>query len=479
MAYIGAKRALLGGKGIRWLLRDEFDGVLAAGAVNGTKATPGPGTRTIIDTENKLSVSGGNLVWAKHTEADADNSWLVYTEGITRTAGQVCIIKTELTSTGQFFTGLGSSTVEQLPSEGAAQFRCQGASAVVRAIIDSLWNLNLGYTFPAVNNAVYIAFVLRTAGCYVFYKQSSNWLLINFDNLVTGTTTPLYLYWANIASIGAASAGKLDFMRAVKKKWLPSPLAYDTFTRANGAIGSTEATGADGQTAPVKVWTGATWTIATNTAVNTPTLGATLDSGTLTIGAWYKIVASEENHFFTGSVTDDCFRAAAETALDGSNTVKQITLSTMLATFDSATKSTISSVLITLAPNKQASGLVTNLDSAGTPANFLIAYHDGTNARLEKCVAGTYTSLINAAAAYSVAGELRLDLRRDGADLKAQLFYRRAVIGTEQTISDASIIDNTLCGIMSTNPSNSLVIYKLLPRGEEGQYNAFLNKAAK
>ena len=36
---------------ITWLLRDEFTDTRAAGAVNGTPATPGPGTRTVVDTD--------------------------------------------------------------------------------------------------------------------------------------------------------------------------------------------------------------------------------------------------------------------------------------------------------------------------------------------------------------------------------------------------------------------------------------------
>ncbi|MBM3136394.1 MAG: hypothetical protein FJZ89_14160, partial [Chloroflexi bacterium] len=44
-----------------YLLRDNFDDVLAAGSVNGTYAVPGPGTRTVTDAESKLSLSGGVL----------------------------------------------------------------------------------------------------------------------------------------------------------------------------------------------------------------------------------------------------------------------------------------------------------------------------------------------------------------------------------------------------------------------------------
>lgn len=48
---------------------------------------------------------------------------------------------------------------------------------------------------------------------------------------------------------------------------------YDTFTRIDGAIGNTEGKNANGKRVRRYPWTGATWTISTNKAVNTPTAG--------------------------------------------------------------------------------------------------------------------------------------------------------------------------------------------------------------
>lgn len=39
-----------------YLLRDEFTDTLAAGSVDGTPAVPGPGTRSVTDTGNNISV---------------------------------------------------------------------------------------------------------------------------------------------------------------------------------------------------------------------------------------------------------------------------------------------------------------------------------------------------------------------------------------------------------------------------------------
>ncbi len=107
-------------------------------------------------------------------------------------------------------------------------------------------------------------------------------------------------------------------------------------------------------------------------------------------------------------------------------------------------------------------GLVLCLDDAATPANFLIAYHDGTKAHLEKCVAGTYTSLISAAAAYSANATLRVI--KDGTSV--DLFYNEVKVGTTQTVSDAGIKDNTIHGLFSTYPGNTLDNFMLFPRKE-------------
>lgn len=133
---------------------------------------------------------------------------------------------------------------------------------------------------------------------------------------------------------------------------------------------------------------------------------------------------------------------------------KQVTLSTCLATVN---KGLTTRRLLgggEVVAGTQA-GKIAALDSAASPANFLLCYHDGANVKLEKCVAGTYTSLISKTVTY-VAGVLpNLRLRRSGANLLADVTYNNAVVGTQQTISDAGIIDNTIDGLFSTYSGNT------------------------
>jgi len=116
---------------------------------------------------------------------------------------------------------------------------------------------------------------------------------------------------------------------------------------------------------------------------------------------------------------------------------------------------------------KQA-GLVLNLDSAASPANFVVGYHNGTNAVLAKCVAGVWTTVISAAATYSSGATLRVV--KDGTSYA--LFYNNSKVGSTSTISDAGIISNTLAGLFSSYSSNTLDNFQLFARGVENQYSA-------
>ena len=71
---------------ISYLLRDEFTTTRAAGAVNGTAAEPGPGTRVVVDAGSDLSIAGSQLVFSGGTGSYGDPGyWLGPT--VSRVAG--------------------------------------------------------------------------------------------------------------------------------------------------------------------------------------------------------------------------------------------------------------------------------------------------------------------------------------------------------------------------------------------------------
>lgn len=131
--------------------------------------------------------------------------------------------------------------------------------------------------------------------------------------------------------------------------------------------------------------------------------------------------------------------------------VKALTASTTLATITgTSANQTAAARIHTLTSGTQA-GVVGLLDSASNPQNFLIGYHDGTNVRLDKCVSGVYTNLITTAVAFTSLAQI--EIRRPSGNT-FQLWYNGTQRGTDQTVSDAGIINNTMYGLFSTFSGN-------------------------
>lgn len=96
-------------------------------------------------------------------------------------------------------------------------------------------------------------------------------------------------------------------------------------------------------------------------------------------------------------------------------------------------------------------GVAARVDSATSPANFILALSVNTNGshsiHLTKCVAGTYTTVQTATVTYVAGARLRLVCSGNSASV----YYNDVQIGSTQTISDAGIISNTLHGLFSTS----------------------------
>jgi len=132
-------------------------------------------------------------------------------------------------------------------------------------------------------------------------------------------------------------------------------------------------------------------------SANTDVNAATLYSGYMSTTGTPHVTAEDvwETLMLTGRSTStlQILVTVSSTAGDMIHTdafsAKQLTLNTLFASVEMGVASVdLQAEIDTLVDNTEA-GLVLNLDSVATPANFVIGYHDGTNAKLEKCVAGT------------------------------------------------------------------------------------------
>ena len=143
--------------------------------------------------------------------------------------------------------------------------------------------------------------------------------------------------------------------------------------------------------------------------------------------------------------------SAGVTTLFDEASVKKLTLNTLFA--------------VRSGPNSPASvwangtivsgafcGVVYGLDSISSPANCIIAIHDGGTAiRLLKLVSGTWTQVLSTTATY-VSGILP-QIKYTGGNT-FQLFYGGTQRGADQTISDAG--SGALHGVFNTYSGNAI-----------------------
>ncbi|HLE48844.1 MAG TPA: DUF2341 domain-containing protein [Patescibacteria group bacterium] len=321
-------------------------------------------------------------------------------------------------------------------------------------------------------------------------------------------------------------------------------VVFDTFNRSNGALGNTES--------PTLSWSGSTWTISSNKAINTPNLGSELisngsfetgnppdnwsvmqgtpatfeRSGTqvqdgtysmhvitdgvnenvaqdpnLTNDVWYTstgyfypVTSGDWQYFYYG--TGDPFiyiptgqwnkltfinkadsigyirigpTYANEFYFDNVST-KALTLNELFATVQSNKSNVTAEAAITLEStllNRTPTGFVLRLDNKDNPQNFLLAYVDGYGANnwgkvtLLKYVNGTYTQLFSSdlypAGAMYTAGKI-LKVVMNGS--LVQVYYDNYLVNSA-TVSDSSIINNTIHGLFSTYSGNSIDNFSL------------------
>lgn len=497
------------------LLRDEFSDNRSAGAVNGTTSDSGH-TRKVVDANNLISISGGKLVIAAAPSGTGGDPQL-WTPAITRTSGLVAIMSVQRSADAGGVLYFGFSTNNTTWHATANFFHSSGLAIAAREPSKDigLYSLLSSRKF---------AIALRSSGACQFIENNGHMLLVWIDNVLNGATNYL-----SINSTIAGSTSYLDYWR-VAGYWLPVPLVSDGFS-TNGTsdgLGHAETSGigsggsgiswsnvgggwsvsggkaintpslgsnavSNGDFASDTVWTkGTNWTISGGVGVATGVVGADIYQAALTLGKWYKLTftasisvgqmrallgslagasSSGSSFSMTGRATTAFVGIRGQATTTGTIdnvSAKELLLSDLLSLHASSTPDVFVGIDVVVAADTQA-GLALNWDSSSNPQNGVIAYHDGANAKLEKCVAGTWTTVVSAAATYSA--NARLIVSKIGTAYR--LYYNNALVGSG-TISDAGIINNTLHGRFSTDPSSNLDNYTCYASGTSGEYDSAL-----
>ena len=142
----------------------------------------------------------------------------------------------------------------------------------------------------------------------------------------------------------------------------------------------------------------------------------------------------------------------AATTLYDSVSLTAIPLPTTLATIAGTTPTQTAAARIRTLTSGTQAGVVSLLDSASNPQNGLFAYHDGTGVTLDKVVNGVWTNIVpRVTVAFSSLAQI--EIRRPSGNT-FQLWYDGSQRGSNVTVSDAGIINNTLYGLFSTYEGN-------------------------
>lgn len=150
--------------------------------------------------------------------------------------------------------------------------------------------------------------------------------------------------------------------------------------------------------------------------------------------------------------------AASKSIYFDDASISLASLSTLPATVVGTAGQTVTAKPYAISAGTQA-GVISHLDSTSSPANFIIAYHDGgTSIKMDKCVGGTYTNLVTATVSF--VSDAAIEIRPLGSN-QFDCYYNGSKQGNTATVSDAGIISNTRHGLFSTYSGNTFSEFTL------------------
>jgi hypothetical protein len=270
---IGYQSGAGGGLAEAYRLNDTFTTDRAAGAVNGTAAEPGPGVRTAIDTNSKLSIFGGDLNFVTGGVGARDPG--VWYGRLARAAGRMIVADAQMAASGLeigFGTAVGSTGIT---------WRLAGTNLALRHA-----GVVLSVGVAALDTAYAIAVILRgDAGAMFLIKGGafSNWTL----GWISASSTAEDNF-PTVHAITATTVATADDIRVPALKWLPVPVISDGFSAWGSSDGLGHAEGIAGGigsggggvawTATVGTW-GASGGVAAASALTGGRAIATADCG--------------------------------------------------------------------------------------------------------------------------------------------------------------------------------------------------------
>lgn len=127
---------------------------------------------------------------------------------------------------------------------------------------------------------------------------------------------------------------------------------------------------------------------------------------------------------------------------------KRVTLASTFSGRTMADSNQDVSAPVTVYAPRLRGGVVARLDSLTSPANFLIASHDGITARLTQCLAGVYTELKTGTPTYVAGAPVRIWVSGN----TAKLFYNGTQVSTDAIVDVG--LTGTIFGKWNTHPSN-------------------------
>jgi hypothetical protein len=277
----------------------------------------------------------------------------------------------------------------------------------------NIWGFDLPSVFTGSKDYRVIMVGRSGGGGYAFTQNLTDGGY-NILHGFAGGYVPSSAY-ALIGDYGAGgAAGKNDYARIPNSLWLPTPLLYDTFTRSNGAIGSSETLGPDGQTTLASSWASLVGTVQ----VSGNKARASVLSGGVAIAG------------FTSSKSD------------------------IIASVD-------------LTKGTTGAGLVLRYQDS---SNYWIAYHDGTNCVLAKVISGTPTTVITGARTYVAARPIIVSVQGNVWNLYYGYYADSDVWNIGSLATDATFNSATTHGIYFADTDSTLDNATFFPIGSSNEY---------